>query len=132
MLHMSHSTGVEFPVGEALLALLVCFPLSFIFLPIGIISGIISLELFGLYPLSVLIGSVVVVQYDDGRLMNDYVRELRSGAVGFFSAGVGSGLIRIVMGLPSYQRFIEQEPVIFISVLYLIGIGPSLIYNQKA
>jgi len=127
---MSEFNGTNFPIGGAILALLVCFPLSFIFLPIGIIAGLLSAEAFGLYPLSVLVGSVIIVQHDDGRLLNKYTHELRSGAVGLLTAVSGGGWLRLAMGEITYQQFIRQEPFLYMSVLFLIGIVPCLIHNR--
>lgn len=92
--------------------MLVCFPVAFLLLPVGIVLGLVLTEALSLYIFFVMIASVVIVQYDNGRLIDEYTEELGFGTVGIFAALFANGILRIAMGSRSLQQFIQQETAI--------------------
>jgi hypothetical protein len=92
---------------------------------------LISFEGFSLYIGSILIGSVAIVEYDDGELVEKYSDELASAVVGFLVAGFTSGIVRILMGSRSYRQFVDQSLLPYVLILYIIGISVSAVLNTR-
>lgn len=126
---MSQPSGT--PTGIALLAVLISFPIGFIFFPIGFLLGLIFPRAFALYIFSVPVASLAIVLHDL-RLVEEHSHELVSGGVGFIIVV----LINLIATIPSpkfstYPQVIEQNLLAYFSVLYLIGIVIAIFYNRN-